>query len=572
MTSSEPLASERGDFILMAGRPASETTSRLPDGYEVIAVEDGVVIGVKRGWNLEVAELSGLVVIVCGSVLPHRTALAKQIAERLSRSTNESVREAVTATLRPAVGHFACAVVTESTALTATDHMATTPIYVGSGRLERVSGTNLSDLAGLAPVELDGTSTEEFIARGVITSPHTIFRSVLRQWPATVRSADEAIDDVQPYWSPPLPDAESDEAAERYRLAAMETMATLSQNHSAVTVLFSGGEDSRIVAWAAREAGLDARAAIFLDEKNREYRHAKLAAALLGTPLSIRYRGADHHDGGLARDVVRVGPGIDVVSRHSRGLVDLARDPLPVLDGWFAELSKAGGLATRQRKWRGLPTGTAQPHDQAVLAATPKVGSPDTNDDLRQRLSRKLDRISHLPELSAFEWMGQFPASDQSTFQFFAYNQRSFPGFSPFLLQPLVGIAGSVPVDQRLNRRFLKDAFGHSMGIAGLVPRDDGEVLGLPTHADLVATFMNRVSYRVAGRFRSAHQGPWQALPVRLAASHRALQRCDEECVRVVLQQSPLARATMDRTADDSRAMLRIHRIAQLAITVEHFA
>jgi hypothetical protein len=313
-------------------------------------------------------------------------------------------------------------------------------------------------------------------------------------------------------------------------------------------VLLSGGEDSRILAAMALRAGLEVEGLIFLDTVNREHRKASRAAWLLGVGVTPRFREPDHYSANLPRVISEMGLDVDPRQVHSYGLVDPARDPLPALDGWFAALPKAGFSPRHRPKWRGIVVGRSRPvrtlsrefapFDQMRHGAT-----------LQERSAEKAARLAHLDERSLAEWMRQWPATDQATVTFFLSNQRNAWSLSPLLFRPLVDLAGSIPADQRLDRRFYKAAFARSLGLAALVPRTDGEVLGLPTAIDVPFATVHQLAHRAvrrAARRPRPEPGPWPNVFATWETDRTALLACPADSLAVVAKTSPAAARTIE--------------------------
>jgi hypothetical protein len=559
----------RGDFLV--ARADGHTDVVCPDGYASVIRVGDTDLAVRPGWGLSHVTGPNGVVVLCGFTVQSRDDVVRNAAEVLL-ARGEPLDREVNAFFKGVVGHFAAAVASRSSVRLVTDHLATISVYVETGPDPKFGGTNLSDLSRLVTVEPDIASVEEFLATGRIVAPHTVYQSIRRMWPATVTELQPQVE-AEPYWRPPVPARrDASTAAREYRDLLEQTMAELGRRSPTVSIMFSGGEDSRAVGAVARQAGLDVRGAIFLDQHNREFRHARMSARMLGIPLSVRHRSPDHDAAELDHQVDINGPGIDLLHAHARGLIDADSDPMPVLDGWFAALLKADYAPTTGPQWRGFAVGLTHLRSDDLERGRHRL-DPDSpaEAEVASRWAAKARRLDHLPDLSRQEWMAQYPASDQTTYPFFAFNQRRFPNLSPFLLLPLVDLVSGVDLELRLNRRFFKQAFGRSIGAAAFVPRTEGEVLGLSPRLDLVATAFNQAQYRVhkavsQRRGRQAPQGPWQSRALRSRAARSALAASDPNSLAMLRDLSATARKTMDALdAGNAPASTVVHRTAQLA-------
>jgi hypothetical protein len=565
----------RGDFLVVRGAPGRQPA--LPSGYEAVLRAGDVELAVRPGWGTAQSATPHGVVVLCGFTIEPLHEVAKRAADALLTRA-EVDEDDVAAFFGSVVGHFAATVVDGSSVRLITDHLGTISVYVEATSGVRVGGTNLSDVSRLVPVEPDQASIEEFLSTGRIVSPYTVYRSIHRLWPAMITRFQSDLAAAGPFWQPPAPSrGDVSEVAREYRDLLRSTLADLARQSPSVTVMYSGGEDSRIVAAMARQAGLDVHGAIFFDDRNREFAHARDSARLLRVPLSSRRRSPDHDAADLARQVLLNGPGLDLVHAHSRGLIHPDEDPMPVLDGWYAALLKADYVLSTRRYWRGFPVGRQRLGSSALADVPSPRCDPRsvTGGEIGDRWDDKARRLGHLPPISRREWVDQFPASDQYTYPFFAFNQRSFPGLSPFLLHPLVELVASVEPARRINRAFFKQAFGHSIGPAAFVPRTEGEVLGLGPRLDVVATVVNQAQYRVRSavsrRYRDQSQGPWQSTAIRGGAARSALAASDPAALQVLSDLSPLARETIRAVeAGDSPlwTWVVVNRTAQLAMAL----
>ena len=570
--------SKRGEFLLTTDhRPA------VLEGYSPVDLgPSGFELGVRRGFGVATDRAQDQVTVFVGSgVAPPERMIAP--FEKLDLAHHPSTSEAVrtlSEAVMAAIGHFAVVVISDSTAFLGTDFLATTPLFWTRTPKGLVVGTNLKDVAERGGRrELDDASAEEYLFTGVVTHPFTVIADVHRIEPGCVvvveaRGSGTSMANHS-YWLPPSPRAsvttsEVRDLAEEFRELLVDQLRQLTS--SRVSLLLSGGEDSRILAAMARRAGLEVEGLIFLDAINREYRKAARAAKLIGVDVTPRFREPGHYNSSLSSVLSEMGLDMDPRQVHSLGLIDAARDPLPALDGWYAALPKATFSPHRTPKWRGITIRRSRPirphsRDPAFFD---RMRHRET---VRERSVQKAARLGHLDERALAEWMPQWPATDQHTVAFFLSNQRNAWSLSPLVFRPLVDLAGSIPAELRLNRSFYKAAFSRSLGLAALVPRTDGEILGLPTALDVPYAALHQLVHRVVRRVarrQLPYPGPWPDVKSTWEADRAALFACPADSLGIVAQTSPAAAEIIDaarsappNTRRESLIRLRCALLAQ---------
>ena len=443
-------------------------------------------------------------------------------------------------------GHFCMAAITDDGVVLVTDHLGSIPVYRSIDSTGVIAGTALTDLVEHRAATIDPASAVQFVRDGVITAPFTLFTGVTRQDPATVQAVSRQ--QTLRYWYPPTPDRlDLDQAAAELDEALRGVFARLADRTDRVTVLFSGGDDSRVIAGYARAAGLRIRAVTLADSMNREVRHARWAARLLGLDLDVRMRPEGHDVLGLRERMQVVGAGYDIAHTHAFGLVDDEDAEAPLLDGWYAALLKSDDVPQVRRSVRRIPMGLAKV-DRRPRRASHDEGAEGIDQELRRRWALKRDRLAGLDEAAVDEWMACLPASDSISYPFFAYNRARFGGISPLALPSIVRIASSVAADLRINRRLFKQAFARTLGPSAWVPRTDGEIMALPPRLDVAVSAVNQVAYRLAYRLtRDASQGPWTIERRRASAVDRLMESIGADEFEAVISLSPELRAHVAR-------------------------
>ncbi|MDZ7677387.1 MAG: hypothetical protein U5K29_02415 [Acidimicrobiales bacterium] len=459
------------------------------------------------------------------------------------------------------------------------DHMGSIPVYtttlVGS-RGDWCIGTQLVDVARVAGRgRVDETSIREFAERGAITSPHTAYEDVQRMWPGRILELPPG-DAGMPanleghsYWRPTrngsITTDELGDVADATRDAMVENLDWLLGHHPRTTIMFSGGEDSRVIGALASERvpeDGELKAVIFLDALNREYRLADLAARRLSLPLAIRYRAPDHYTRALTELVEDVGPGVDLAHAHSSGLCENLEVDL-FLDGFGADiLLKAAYLRQRQRSYRGVALGLARARTDAGFA------DPELDSAVADRVARKAALIESMrPAEDLSSWLEIWPLSDKPAYGFLASNRARLRSASPFLMGNVAQCVSVVPEVQKLNRVFFHRAFGHAMGRSGWVPRSEGQIPRLGPRANLLPAAAVGAAFALHHKVRghrpgAPSPGPWQTAEVRTRAALTQLAVLPRDAVD---RAQELAGYTVKQDSHPSRVL----RVAQIAVALD---
>ena len=257
----------------------------------------------------------------------------------------------------PLVGHFVAACFSDERLCIWTDHLGTVPVFRATGRDgQQFLGTDLWTVAHLSGrTSIDPVSAQEFMGRGAVTSPFTIFDGITRLGPATqscisAQGSGGRLTQTQ-YWVPSAEGAPTDvhDAGRMLGGAVSAFLDSVMALHERPLVLLSGGEDSRVVAALAsrNRARGGLRGVIFLDHPNRELHLARSAALILGVGLEPRWRPVDLYTADMTERLRRIGPGVDLRHAHAWGMLSSADSDL-VLHGFGADfLVKAQFLPSR---------------------------------------------------------------------------------------------------------------------------------------------------------------------------------------------------------------------------------
>ena len=176
-------------------------------------------------------------------------------------------------------GHFTLAAIGHGCARLVTDAGGMVPVFYARAGSGFVVGTRLNEVARAVGAPVDITSVYDFLCNGAVCHPYTWFDGVRVCDPASFILFEGAQVTQEPYWHPAYNSSLSIEEAGAKLRGALEEAITDSAIRKTVALLYSGGEDSRVVA-ALTEA--ERLGFIILPVKNREFVLAKLSARLLG--------------------------------------------------------------------------------------------------------------------------------------------------------------------------------------------------------------------------------------------------------------------------------------------------
>lgn len=567
----------------VAGRPISGPESWVPVAQglagraQLFASPDAVSrLDLVRRAPSDKGATVVLGVTVQGS--PART-LAARLAGKATGSDSTSVDPGLQ-------GQFAAALLEEHRAALWTDHLSTTPWYRAgdeSGRV--VLGTALWPVARLVGgARIDDISAREFLGRGAITAPYTLLEGVVMLpaasttwlWLAGGPTGVQA--SSHPYWEP-APDrgpTRLADAADQLRGAVASLVDAVWSRYERPLLLLSGGEDSRVVA-ALAARGQDrghVRAAILLDEPNREYRLAKLAASTLGVTVEPRWRDPRMYTDGLPELDDIVGPGADVRHAHAVGLIQPGEADVIVTGHGSDTFLKGDVLPTAPgpHAWsRTRRPDTPGWLEEAAFLAPMRHTGIQLDDEVVAR------RRAHLERVRAFRgdrdpeaWSLMWPMTEWSHHPFFTSTASIAPCASPYLTGAVVDAVGGITEDAKMGRALFARAFARDLGVSGLIPRSGGELPGLPGPFGRVVATGTRRSFaawdaRSQRRDSFVAPGPWLSDELIREQAHQELDAAEPGMV---------GRAMRVLVGEDVQAQVSAHpypaiRLRQLVLDCE---
>ncbi len=441
-----------------------------------------------------------------------------------------------------------------------TDIASFVPVFsASSGGGAMVLGTHLDAVAQAAgrSDDIDPVSVVDLVTNLTSTWPHTLYRGVEQQPPATARrfAAGEWDREPPPYWipAPENPYGSLGEAAAALREAVCADVAAGCKGADQAGLLLSGGEDSRAVLGAIPPS-VRVRGFVYADWENREVRVARAAARAYGAEVAVGWRAPDHYVDGLEAVTSMIG-GVNLfMDVHGWGFQErLGIRALPrVFGGLSADSMLKGGYATAGRRRLGAPApGGLRPELVREAAA-------------RQDAHRQ--RLEEIRGPSGGEWARLWPFSMRKHPGNFHGNRRLFASHEPFHAVEVVRIAAAVPAVWKEHRRLFHAAMKPLFRPSWYLPHAGwrypyfGAAANVPLSAGLRGA--RGVRALLAGEVR-ARQQPWP--------KWRTVARSDAASAR--LQQyapwhSPLRHAFTDGSPEGVLAAVRSdwHPLQQLML------
>lgn len=506
----------------------------LPDGYKpVVKNRYGQLIAVKvqpsaRPSNAEFSNSSTSFVYGTPVLMPNLAG--HQNEKELARTISSS----------PCIGHFAAIADTETGVAFATDHLGSIPIYISDG----VAGTHLFDVAKAAGVSsIDPVAVSEFLQHGYITSPFTIFEDVKRLDPGSVFSVVGDRTNRTTYWQPKEdPEARISDVAEEAFDIMDQNLSLMIGAYPAVTLLYSGGEDSRVLARLLRQKTgpqLDElHATTFLGHRNREYRLAVAAARILGLRHCVKWRGPDLYIDAATGFADALGGVYDARNFHSWNLLQ-GDDADIFVDGWTADTFMKGlYLPKVRRKFWKFQYGLQRPVPFEGIARP----DGELGEEVQHRRLQKLSKLKSFRQSDPETYLWMWPISDHPDYGFFASNQALRPTATPFMYGNFVDVVTRLPETKKATNQLFWLTFGRKLGVSGFVPRSGGEIPRLPPILQPPFIAFAQVSGAVGARVRnrlglpSKAQGPWLDREVIKSSALRAIAGFDPECLRIAFE------------------------------------
>jgi asparagine synthetase B (glutamine-hydrolysing) len=384
-------------------------------------------------------------------------------------------------------GWFAVLCAHEGGVRVVTDAGGSVPVFCAAGPAGFAVGTRALDVARAAGRTVtDAASLADFMSNGSVCHPYTWYEGVRVLEPGSVSTVTAGGTDAVPYWEPREPRGVNDaRGSERGWGEALRTEVRAAldlglRGAGSARVLFSGGEDSRVVA-ALLPRDLDVRLTTVLDARNREYRLAQRAAGTLRRPFEWVPRPPGFYTTDLARRVALTGAAADPQYVHVFGAVAERCVGVDVLlGGYLADTFFKSVYLSNVRRLRFMPETLGPPRPDTIMGLEFALDGRDLLPDLAEEVTRRRrahqERVRALRPLTAGGWHDVWPLGPHCIDYVYHTACRAVGPrvVEPFFAHRVYRLAAAMPNSCRLERAAFRHAFLRDLGHAGWLQTSKG--------------------------------------------------------------------------------------------------
>ena len=386
---------------------------------------------------------------------------------------------------------------------TVTDLMSFIPVFHFKDKQNRILGTHVDTVAQAANDQqnFDLVSIAEFVHSRRITFPFTIYKQISQLLPSTVTSVFNNKVEAKSYWLPAEKNSfdSIDQAASELRSRHLEYLDNLPLSGQEVSLLTSGGQDSRVVL-ASLPKDCRKRGVIFLDQMNREGRIAQKAAKIYHADFEVYLRSKTYYLDIFSKAINLVGSS-SVFSAHSLGVyqnADLDESPF-VLGGY---------LADTYLKYYFFQV---QNHKKFIIEITNADWlTQEVEEEINHRRQSYFQQLRRIRPTTTKEWFYFYPTSMLTTNAHFDCNRRLFRIYEVFFAAEIIKLAAAVPQRWKLKKRMFTKAYKPLLKKSWYLPHTYGWFPYFSSHinsfANLPIQFYLKF-LRVTGIEKN--QGPW---------------------------------------------------------------
>lgn len=400
-----------------------------------------------------------------------------------------------------------------------TDLMSFIPVfkYETSSVLSLSTHVDLLAKAYSLQRNIDMVSVADFIYKGTVTFPFTIYKNIYQINPSSTHiiNTNSLMYISKYYWLPyEVNNYESIEQVAKIVKDGLNNYINKIVNYSNnIAQFLSGGEDSRLLSAMLKEHSRDGY--IFLDQMNNEGKKAKKIADIYGVKFNLVTRDKLHYLKILTKAVNLMGGGNEHYHAHALELHKKCR--LNEYDAVFGGLlSDALLKGARINKLRG--TGTYPFIPQIKINLNPVDRIKDItwiNNDILQSLIDRYNQhykyISKFRKNSSSEWFELWPISMNRNIANFHTNRRLFRSYEPFTTKEIVKISAIIPQSWKLNRRLFHKVAKSYLKKSKWVLHSDGRLPYFSWKVNIFVSFIvifSRILARKLGFFKG-NQGSW---------------------------------------------------------------
>lgn len=397
-------------------------------------------------------------------------------------------------------GHFTLISRTGNEVRVLTDRGGSTPVFWARHSYGYIVGTNVDEVASTVGANIDITSAYDFLLNSAICHPFTFYKGVSVCEPGSLtvfRNGTEPR--ISSYWAP----SEANYLATHDAIEAVSDVFSQAvkdaQGAGPVSIFFSGGEDSRLI---AATVSVPKTGSIFLPHKNREYVLASAAAKVLGFPLHLAHMQPDHYACDLDQKQKIIGSGFDCGHFHSYGL-DRQMPQMRTLGGWGSDTFLKGYYLKKDDS--GCPI--------FGIGSTWSSDVPEpARAELIERRNARLKTLSETLPTTAYEWDRFWPISAHEHYANFAGSRRIFDMREPFLTSEMVQVTSQIRAQDKTLHRIMRGLARRHLGLSGFLPRSEGQIPRLGDRANRLAFWLlirPAFDYHKHHIHKNRPQGPW---------------------------------------------------------------
>jgi len=398
-----------------------------------------------------------------------------------------------------------------------TDPIGLEPHFFRPGHGKPIVARRPEDVIPASARSIDPVSAADFILNGSICFPYTFFERVRVIDPGSrVRVLGDGLA-VRQYYQPA--EAPEQGALEDWAIRIRETLRDVLtdslQGVQRPLVLFSGGEDSRVIAAMLLEIGIKPALVTFSGSMNREVALARRAARSLGLDLTILIRSDREYEQDICRRAHAIGPGFDL--RHGHLLPSLESE-LPehdcLIGGFKADaMLKAkpclSNIAPARNPFKAGDRLLLPYPDRPIFVSDPFARgwiSEDMAHSVNVRRSAHHQRIAEIRPRSAGNWHPLWPVASQDFLHaHYRTCKLAAPKYcEPFLDWRMFRLAAEMPDSFRLDARAFRRAFAQILGSAGWRLASGGRVPRLYGPFGRNLQRGTRLTWRILDNLRSS--------------------------------------------------------------------
>lgn len=443
------------------------------------------------------------------------------------------------------VGHFLVLRV-DKEALSAdlvTDINAFVPAYSST------AGSNVTILGSHADAvakasgnshDIDIASVADFLSFLHVCYPYTFYNNVKHLPPASVSHLTASDVSAYCYWEPKeaAESASISETAEQLRAIMHDNIARICARQRDVSILISGGLDSRVVASMVPRSTL-VRGVTFSDYYNREARIAQEVCSAIGAKWQLLLRDPCHYLNHVTSSVCLSESHNQFRHAHANGFPNIFPDGVRVLGGLSADAYfKASHL-----KYMGAR--------KNVLTRIACSENPHFK-ELSERRRNNDASLKKIRPQTYTEWNTLYPACMHTSMTNLFVNRRLMPSYEPFVDSMVFKLAANTPQSWKVNDELFCQAMRPVLKKTWWIPHADGTY---PYHhwMNIVIRMIRGANRRIKSIYRDNscnNEGPW---PNWARLSKSAMYK----------KTIPDVRSAMARMDDStSKAIMRIMELA----------